>query len=304
MITLVMEKWCDLNPILGTTSANSNLVGSLSSSGLPFEVFYYDEYLLNNYKPIDEFLINHCKETKPEALAVCYYPVANDSRNIKKETFAKILKTTPIIFIWFDFIHQHIKNIAFNLKDVSTLHVVVDTYYQDEKTIPMWVPQDTNLFSFGTNKDIDVCFVGSRNGYGERYRYLDRLPRIQISGGQREHRLSIEEYANLLKRAQISLNFPSKPDGSEQAKSRIYESMLCGAMLMERENECIKKWFTPMKHYVPFNNEDDFVNKIEYYSKNEEERSIIAKAGYDKMISDYNSSNWWRKICEKVSARM
>lgn len=289
-----MEKFCDLNPHLGTTSAYSNLVGSLQNA----EVLHYDEYLIHHNKPIDQFLIEHFQTTKPDLLAVSYYPF-DDPRNVKLDTFLEIRDNLkiPVVFIWFDFGHEPLRQLAMRVGQVATLNVVVDTYnVPGGNFMPMWVPQDESIFCMGNVKDIAVSFVGSTVGYSTRAHYLNFLRgTVHVSGGQREHRLTIEQYADILKRSKITLNFPDKPDGIIQAKCRIYESMLCGALLLEKENEAIKKWFEPMVHYVPFSSPEDALNKIHYYLANEGERQTIVNNAAEKM-KEYSSENWWAKI--------
>lgn len=308
-IIVAMEKWCDLNPSLGITSANSNVLGSLYCTNNSFEFFYYDEHLAKHNSSIDEFLINHVGTYKPDALAVSYYPVDGDGRNIKLETFRKIKEMgIPVIFIWFDFGHPHIEKLALKCSNYNTLNVVVDVYKEPKQNfLAMWVPQDERLFHWQDHKPINVCFTGTKDAYDERRRYLNFLkPKINltVSGGQREARLTIEQYAQMLKNSKISLNFPSKPDGTIQAKCRIYESMLSGALLLERSNEAINKWFEPMVHYVPFSNEGDLLNKIQYYLKNDSERLTIARCGHEKMKEAYSSDNWWNAVVTRARSLM
>lgn len=303
-ILVLMEKWCDLNPNLGTTSANSNVIGSLHSAEIDHEVFYYDEYLNSFGKPIDEFLKNYICENDFSAVVVSYYPVRDDPRNVALETFRFINERVPVIFIWFDFGHPHIADLANYISEVNTLNVVVDVVREEsDKFSFMWVPQDERVFSPGENKNIEVSFVGSRTHYSERNEYLnfilDKVP-LCISGGQREHNLSIEDYANVLKRSKLTINFPFKSDGTVQTKCRVYEGMLCKAMLLECDNDAVRNWFTPMVHYVPFSGKLDLLNKISYYRENEKERTRITNNACEKMTNEFSSKNWWKKVLEKV----
>lgn len=302
-VVVLMEKYCDLNPSLGETSAYYNIVGSLLSAGINPEVFHYDEYLINNGTEIDNFIIDKFNINKPDYVVSSYYPFY-DQRNIKTSTFDQIKQMgIPVIFIWFDFGHEHIKNLANDVGRSASLNVVVDTFNQvDGNFIPMWVPQDERIFCNNQNKDINVCFSGSTNGYEVRRTYLNFLKNntnIYVSGGQREHCLTLQQYAEVLKRSKISLNFPDKPDGIIQAKCRIYESMLCGCLLMEKENKAIEKWFQPFIHYVPFSNENDLLNKINYYLQNEQARMEIVNNATEKMKNEYSSAKWWEKVFEK-----
>lgn len=300
-ILVLMEKYCDLNPQTGVTSANSNIIGSLNCTNYNYDVFYYDEYFMNDRKPSDDHVLHLVKTLAPKIIFVSYYPFPNIEHNIKLDTFNQIRALgIKVVFIWFDFIHKQISDFAFYVSQYNDLNVIVDTYYENEKFLPMWVPQDEKLFYWQDDKPLPITFVGSLWGYYERHEFLQLLQqnhpdKLHISGGQREHKLTIEHYAQKLRQTKISLNFPTKPDGCVQAKSRIYESMLSGCLLMERENEAITKWFTPNEHYIPFNKEN-FMSQVNYYLENEEERWKIAKQGYNKMKIDYSAQNWWNKV--------
>ncbi len=303
-VIVLMEKYCDLNPSLGTTSAYSNLVGSLYSANIDTSVLHYDEYLIQNSSPIDRFLIDHLASEKPDVLAVSYYPF-EDSRNVRLETFQKIRDEIgiPVVFVWFDLIHQHIRNLASKVTSAGSLSAVVDTVHvPDERFMAIWVPQDERIFKEGHSKDIDVSFVGTTQGYSTRGHYINwlrsRIP-LYVSGGQREHRLTIEQYAEILKRSKITLNFPDKPDGSIQTKCRVYESMLCGALLLEKENDATCRWFEPMADYVPFSSEEDLLRKIHHYLLHEDQRQAIVHNAKLKM-KYYSSANWWGRIFERV----
>lgn len=305
-VVVLMEKYCDLNPSLGTTSAYSNVVGSLISAGVEnLEILHYDEYLFQHNKAIDSFLLEKLLANKPDLLAVSYYPFANDPRNVRIETF-RVLKDAgiPVVFIWFDLGHRHIRDLAASIGDNVSLHVVVDTFnIPNGNFMSMWVPQDERIFKCEGTKDINVSFVGTTSGYHTRQRYLSFLQSqipIYISGGQREHRLTIEGYAEVLKKSKLTLNFPDKADGTVQAKCRIYESMLCGALLLEKENDAIIRWFAPMIDYVPFSSEVEALHKIRFYLENHEERERMVASARHKMQHNYSSRNWWNIVLEKV----
>lgn len=310
-IATLIEKFCDLNPALGSTSALSDVLGSAESSGIiNNRVFHYDQHYFGWGSPIDSYLLRELRRNKPEALVISYYPFENDHRNVSPQTIKTIKDELgiPVIFIWFDFAHSHIRNLAIKLSEFSTVSVVVDVCDRpNAKFLPMWSPRDERIFRFEENKDIGACFVGTTQGYSERCRYINFLKSrmdLFVSGGQREHNLTIENYAETFRRAKISINFPSKQDESiTQTKGRVFESMLCGSLLLERDNEAIKNWFEPMTHYVPFSNEQDLLNKIFHYLNNEEERKNIVKNAHNKMQENYSSIRWWTKILETAGVK-
>jgi hypothetical protein len=310
-IVTLIEKYCDLNPSLGPTSALSDVLGSVQSSGIVNNrVFHYDEHSIINGSPIDIYLLRELRRSKPNAVFISFYPFEHDPRNVNPNTIRIIRDELriPTIFLWFDYAHSHIRDLAIKLSNVSSLSVVIDVFDKpNDRFLPMWSPRDERIFNYEENKSVDVSFIGTTNGYGERCRYLSflqgKVP-LHVSGGQREHNLTIEEYARSFQRSKISINFPTKQDESIiQAKGRIFESMLCGSLLLERDNEAIKRWFEPMVHYVPFTNEQDLINKINYYLQNESERKAIVQNANNKMKDHYSSHNWWKTVLNNAGVK-
>tara|TARA_R100001079_G_scaffold101138_1_gene65980 strand:- start:1310 stop:1804 length:495 start_codon:yes stop_codon:yes gene_type:complete len=150
------------------------------------------------------------------------------------------------------------------------------------------------------DKKITASFIGSTRGYKDRRMYLDYALEKQIDllilGGQREGRLTPFEYAEHIRDSKIGINFPESPSGIDQCKGRVIEIISCGSMLLERKNEATRKNLTPGEDYVEFEGLDDFVEKINFYTKNHKERERIAKNGYQKYCNNFSSSKFWTKV--------
>ncbi|MDA1129414.1 MAG: glycosyltransferase, partial [Chloroflexi bacterium] len=113
--------------------------------------------------------------------------------------------------------------------------------------------------------------------------------------------LPIQEYAHILMRSKIALNFCTVGDDpSKQIKGRVYEATACGAMLLEAEGDETSRWFEPMVDYVPFSDELDLVEKARYYLEHDEERMEIAARGHRKAKEQYNGEMFWNTIFNKV----
>lgn len=103
---------------------------------------------------------------------------------------------------------------------------------------------------------------------------------VHQTGGQREYRLPVDEYARMHMRSKVALNFCYHPNGRAQLKGRVLEVLLCGVMLLEAENTETAKLFEPMIDYVPFSDEKDLVDKVRYYPEHDAERMKIAGRGH------------------------
>jgi spore maturation protein CgeB len=150
-----------------------------------------------------------------------------------------------------------------------------------------------------------VCFLGSVQGYNDRIIGIEALKfngiEVVHMGGQRENPLPLDAYVGVLQRSKICLSFP-KYRGAPyiQAKGRIFEATLCGALLMDADNEQTKKWFVPNEHYISFTDERDLVEKVKYYLSNDTVRGTIAQAGWLKSSISYSPRNFWKTILERV----
>lgn len=314
-ILIVADKWCDRNPSSGISNSEQMIRLPLEESGLAtYQIFSFDEYYYSNQRDTDSALLAICAETKPDMLFISWFAVPGSPFNPKYETL-DIIKNRygiPVIIIWWDSVKpQNIKT-AESLLPVVSFHIVPDSSSaylkytnQPEKYIPFWVAHSTTIFNdAGFKRDIDVSFAGSVDPYYERQARLHALfsnnINVYVSGGQREHRLSIEDYAAILKRSKITLNFSRNPHGQFQIRGRVYEATLCGAMLLESENPETARWFEPMVDYVPFRDGKDLVAKVRYYLENDDEREKIAAAGHSKTTQRYTGTAFWKTMIDLV----
>ena len=95
-ILLLLDKYCDLNPNLGITSALANVIGSISCTNINHNCLFYDEYYSQNQKPIDEYLLESIKVDRPDAIFISYYPFRDVIQNISFSTLDCHLANTSV----------------------------------------------------------------------------------------------------------------------------------------------------------------------------------------------------------------
>ncbi|MEE3719513.1 glycosyltransferase [Tumidithrix elongata RA019] len=320
-ILFVTEKWCDCNPFMGTTNSEHNLFGSLASSGLATQArFHFDEYYYEHHDAGDIALLETCLNTSPDVVVLTWWHGKIFSffpYNPKLETL-KIIATElkiPIVAIWFDSVLSKVMMIAETVLPYVACNVILDSTVSylgktnhPEKYLSLWTPQDSKIFNNPKlERDIDICFLGSTHGYADRIEGITALRdngiHVYQAGGQRENHLSVEEYASILMRSKIVLNFSyARSQNVVQAKGRIFEATLCGAMLLESENSETAKWFEPFVDYVPFVDAFDLVKQAKYYLAQEDERRAIAQRGHYKATTNYTGEIFWRIILDKTRA--
>ena len=103
--------------------------------------------------------------------------------------------------------------------------------------------------------------------------------------------LSQEDYAKVINQSKINLS-PSKAGYSEQRtqynmKGRYYEVSLCKSFQLVEKFPTLLKFFNE-KEMGMYSSQEEMLEKIKYYLKNEKEREKIAEAAYKKTITKYN----------------
>lgn len=299
-ILFVTEKYTDGNPAW-LSNSHHNLFGSLECSGLAdYSNFFFEE----NPHYVDDNLIKYHRRLQPSLTVVTILINPTFKSNPTNKAFAEISKRSPVVFIWFDTVCKYVMDLADSFAQYASLNVILDNpfFIPKEKYLNLWTPQDTRLYNDpGLERDIDVSFIGSMHGYGDRASYLNHLmcnsgAKIYRDGGQREGNLSPEEYVKQIQKSKISLNFSKNRQGSQQTKGRVWEVTLCGAMLMEDVNQGTSLWFDPFKDYVPFTSPEDLVDKTNYYLNHPDKMAEIAANGKMKSNLHYSPKNWWLNI--------
>jgi hypothetical protein len=241
-------------------------VGSLQSAGYNTTPLYSDTLT-------EDQIIEYCYLNRPQ------YAVFGGLKPSSKILICLGELKIPRIYLWWDHTSPQNQKLVEEVCPFIDLNVVMDmttlapTSYPD-KFIYLWYPLDRRIFYPGKERDIDVCFLGTvLPQFVDRIHYLSLLEKAGYNilirtGVYRENPLLIEEYAAILRRSKIALNFTMLPQYQcHQSKTRTAEIMHCGAMLLESSNEHTPKRYKEGLDYVSFNSIEDLVFKINYYLK-------------------------------------
>ena len=157
------------------------------------------------------------------------------------------------------------------------------------------------------DKDIDVSFLGQINSYrSNRVNYIKELKKLNanvfLSTEFNNKMLTFEEYADILNRSKISLNF-SYSVHCHQLKGRVLEILSSEALLLETENDQTNKNFECQKEYINFSNYEDMIKKIKFYLKNDQLRLKIAKQGRKKLLQYNEKNNFWDQLFNKLDIK-
>tara|TARA_B100001093_G_C26828233_1_gene1014985 strand:+ start:1327 stop:2415 length:1089 start_codon:yes stop_codon:yes gene_type:complete len=77
---------------------------------------------------------------------------------------------------------------------------------------------------------------------------------------------------------------------------RYTEALVCGTLLIANYVPGIEKLFEPQNHFVPFEDENDAANLIEYYLNNEDKSKLIAESGKKRVMTHIESKTFWTSI--------
>lgn len=122
-------------------------------------------------------------------------------------------------------------------------------------------------------------------GYGNKY-LKPNLPLLKYHGEIG----GIDMYTKLLQ-SKITLNSHSEISKNYANNMRLFEATGCGALLITDWKENLQNFFKIDKEIVTYKTFDELIKKIKYYSKNDNVREKIAKAGQKKTLTKHTYFN-------------
>jgi hypothetical protein len=308
-VLFVMEHYTDMIKSRGETTGIPFFVETLHDSGFVNEIktFFYDDCAAEHgYLQLNKKLVFFCREYQPELIFFCPMGIPPEPA---KETISS-LRLIPAKMVMYradsyghdgdvynqewlpyvDYLMFHdstIKNLGYtNIKQAIQGFFFTNRRYFYDRNIP---------------RDLDVSFIGGINRQIERRPYIHYLRDAGIDvfsggGGNRggfgdygDLLFSWNDYATLLSRSKISINF----SGKVQFKSRVPEILSCKTFLLEEEGIQTKEFFEDGKDFVSFKTKEDLLEKVDYYLSHDVERESIATNGFRKIHDLYGSNNVW-----------
>ncbi len=130
-------------------------------------------------------------------------------------------------------------------------------------------------------KDIDVSFIGGI--YGNRRNIC------LAAGANVFTKVYGDKHANIVSRTKININSCT----NNCASDRVYKILATKGFLLTDTWHGIE--FEDGKHLVVYNGINDLQDKIEYYLEHEEERNLIAEAGYLE-VQQYSREFWAKNL--------
>jgi hypothetical protein len=148
----------------------------------------------------------------------------------------------------------------------------------------------------------DVGWVGRLDGkkYSVRRRCIQNLNKLfKMNDISRYY--SPEEMAIVYQQSKTVVNL-CRDDYLQDANLRCFEVMASGALLITPQpTELSELGFTEGTHYITFQTESQMYELVEYYLKNEEEKTVIAKSARNLVMEKHTYDARVQTILETLS---
>ena len=310
-ILFVTPKWCDGLPELGFNNDFHNHFTTIMQSrpDCTIHTIYTDECALIYGCKIDNIIKKYVTDNK---ISIILYSLINGrDYNPSVQCMRDLKESVAQCIFWYD------TGPDWGLKSIEQIGNSVDYHFSwdnpkgpfhEKEKLPnhltLWTPEDPTLFDFDSRKDIDVSFLGSIDMYRDRIETLNLLHnkiKLVVSGGQRAAKLSPYQYASIIRRSKIGINFALSQTGVFwQAKGRIFEYTASGGLLLDSRNPCTPDYFRPGIDYIEFSTVQDIIDIVQYYLQNSEIRQKIALSGYNRFKELWTAQKYWDTVISKL----
>jgi len=288
---------------------------------------------MSNYKNhgksrMNSMLYEFVKSEKPDVTIFCLF-----RNEIDEDTVSKLSSITRTVCYFIDdpwrqkFARHWIKYFDF----FSTPDFYMLKKYQSEglKQV-IYSPFGFNS-SIYIKKDLplkyDVSFVG---GFSALRKWIFSLLekegiKVNVFGrgwARNKSWLSIDEMVNVFNQSKINLNLSNASSydlnflfyslrsvhslkniirtrkNREQVKGRHYEINGCGGFQLSYFVPGLNAAYEIDKEIAVFDNPYSLADQLKYFLKNDEHRSVIAKAGHERSLKEHSAQHYIKNLCE------
>jgi len=120
--------------------------------------------------------------------------------------------------------------------------------------------------------------------------------RLVVGAERRRRSSTAQDYASLLGQAAAVLNIATHDHAETLVTGRVWESIACGAVLLEQAGSGTRKFFTPWRHYLPWTHAGDIAAFAGILERRNDLRQAIAGQALDFARRHYPPDRTWRAI--------
>lgn len=253
-------------------------------------------------KKMNKHLLEIVKNLKPELV------VLGHAELVSADTLEQMKSINPLIKIifWFvdavydqyriDYIFklQHLLDAAF----ITTNPKVIPDFEQNKfyympNVVDLSIDIHKNYEK--TNFKYDFIFCGASKKSHDREDIMNTLnnklnkTNLKFCGNMGEPNIFGNDYIELLGNSKMGLNYSKRNDVSMYSSDRIAQLTGNGILTFSPRIPDFEKVYTD-EEIVYYDNENDLIEKIIFYNSNDDERRKVAKNGYFKSHTEYNST--------------
>lgn len=264
----------------------------------------------------DPQLLNICAQFQPELIVLGHV-------NIPPATLAamrKLLPNTPIISWFVDPLEpyriDHFKPMApyIDALFATTAGDSLKALKKQLQCIPIMGylpnPADSSIdtgkaFAMKTHL-YDVVYCGSDRKHPKRAEFLTQVShktpdlKWKIAGSLNQPLIYGSEYMQLLQSARFALNLSKFNTDYMYSSDRIGQLTANGLLTFTHYFPGVDKLFTA-EEMIYFNDADELIEKLSYFSQHYDEAVTIAKKGYEKAHQCYSSERICRYMTEAIA---
>lgn len=163
--------------------------------------------------------------------------------------------------------------------------------YFEEYVFPL--RQKFNLKIYGQDWTVSDRFLGWIQRAGQYFN-------IPFLRSFRKPKLELTDEANIYKSSVISINVHEEHQKKigRDCNERTFKIPFCGGFEITDDVACIRKYFKEGEEIIIAKDEQDWLDKIEYFIKNPDRRLPIIKAGRERILRDHTYHNRARQILD------
>lgn len=167
-----------------------------------------------------------------------------------------------------------------------------------------WLVNERNFFP-DPHKELDISFVGTHtSALRPFWLSVALLAAKQLHLKQRlmPHRreagvaLTIEDYARVLRRSRMVLNFSSRYGSYKMMTGRTWQAMTAGVVLLDEENRFTPFYFVPFIHYIPYSTRSELEFAMRFFARNDEFARKIGASASAFCREHYSSEAIWSRL--------
>ena len=156
-------------------------------------------------------------------------------------------------------------------------------------------PVDTRIYRpYDAKKTWDWGFIGRSTSYREKFL---GIPKRDLNGLHIAHGVYGEEFVRLMNACKIGINLHI--DENVSLEPRVQMMMACKVLTFS-DPLTHNEFFKPGIHYVEFTHPEEFIEKLQYYLKHDDEREKIALKGFELVRERLSSRLFFQKLIDQI----